>query len=274
MNCSASYVITYLCCYEASSEAASDKSERFPVWSYFRLHQTKDKKTLCSKKKKRKKRTKTSGEKLMGSGQVWKRLIVMDYDTQLQYVPTSVMWRDKIILPLSKILFKGFLFFREGERKERNSELPVCFSMILATSLVWTEGFFQDSCIWRVLIVDHIPAPLWSLSWWIIYFAGTETCSGAPQRRIQCPEEDVRSIGFCVFSQVCYIEVLHCLWYLRIWPLFFPSSLKPLKKVFSTANYEAFPTLSLKTGLHHCTLCWFLLHVHSLQLEVESDPRS
>lgn len=205
MNCSASYVVTYLCCYEASKEAASDKSDRFPVWSYFRLHQTEDKKTLCSKKKKRKKRTKTSGEKLICSGQVWKRLIVMDYDTQLQYVPTSVMRRDKIILPLSKILFKSFLFFREGERKERNSELPVCFSMILATSLVWTEGFFQDSCIWRVLIVDHIPAPLWSLSWWIICFAGAETCSGAPQRRIQCPEEDLRSVGFwCVQSGLLY----------------------------------------------------------------------
>lgn len=102
MNCFASYVITYLCCYKGCSEAASDKSDRFPVWSYFRLQQTEDKKTLCSKKKKQ---NQTSGEKPMCSGQLWKRLIAMDCDTQLQYVPTSVMWRDKIILPLSKIQF-------------------------------------------------------------------------------------------------------------------------------------------------------------------------
>lgn len=161
MNCFASYVITYLCCYEACSEAASDKSDTFPVWSYFRLQQTEDKKTLCSKKKKQ---NQTSGEKLMCSGQLWKRLIVMDCGTQLQYVPTSVMWRDKIILPLSKIHFKSVLFFGEGEREECNSALPVCFSMILATGLVWIEGFFQDWFTCRVFIVDHVLTPSWSLS--------------------------------------------------------------------------------------------------------------
>lgn len=35
---------------------------------------------------------------------------------------------------------------------------------------------------------------------------------------------------------------------------FFHSSLQPPKKIFSTANYKAFPTLSLNTGLDHCTL--------------------
>lgn len=161
MNCFASYVITYLCCYEACSEAASAKSDRFPVWSYFRLQQTEDKKTLCSRKKKH---NLTSGEKLMCSGQLWKRLIVMDCNTQLQYIPTSVMWKDKIILPLFKINFKRFLFFREGERKECNSALPVCFSMIFAIGVVWTEGFFQDWFTWRVLIVDHVLTPSGSLS--------------------------------------------------------------------------------------------------------------
>lgn len=30
---------------------------------------------------------------------------------------------------------------------------------------------------------------------------------------------------------------------------------QPLKKIFSTANYKAFPTLSLNTGLDRFTLC-------------------
>lgn len=47
---------------------------------------------------------------------------------------------------------------------------------------------------------------------------------------------------------------------------------EPLKKIFSTANYKAFPTLSLNTGLDCFTLCWFLLCVHSS--EAESGPCS
>lgn len=36
-------------------------------------------------------------------------------------------------------------------------------------------------------------------------------------------------------------------------------ALKPLKKIFSAANYKAFPALSLNAGLDHCALCQFLL---------------
>lgn len=43
----------------------------------------------------------------------------MDYDKQLQFVPTSVMRRDRIILPLSEVLLKGFLLFRERERVQQ-----------------------------------------------------------------------------------------------------------------------------------------------------------
>lgn len=47
---------------------------------------------------------------------------------------------------------------------------------------------------------------------------------------------------------------------------------QPLKNIFLTANYKAFPTLSLNTGLDHFTLCWFLLREHSS--EAESGPCS
>lgn len=45
----------------------------------------------------------------------------MDYDKQLQFIPTSVMRRDRIILPLSEILLKGFLLFRERERAQQSA---------------------------------------------------------------------------------------------------------------------------------------------------------
>lgn len=145
-------------------------------------------------------------------------------------------------------------------------------SVILATFLAWTEGFFQDRYIWRVLIVDHDMAPLWSLSCRITS-PGAENCLAAPCQWVQCLGEDLRSTR----SQ-CAQAVLWNRGYLAHGTCgfghkaFLHSSLKPLKKIFSTANYKAFPALSLNTGLDHCTLHWFLLRARSSESEGESGP--
>lgn len=141
---------------------------------------------------------KTSGEKLMCSGQLWKRLIVMDYDTQLQYIPTSVIWRDKIILPLSEALFKEFFAF---QRKGKSVTAPCAFlhdpcnvsslNWRLLPRLIYLEGancrpwhgslmkpFMSDHFSWsRELLGSSLPVgPVSGRGSWEHEFSG---CSGS-----------------------------------------------------------------------------------------------
>lgn len=115
-------------------------------------------------------------------------------------------------------------------------------------------------------------APLWSLSCRITS-PGAENCLAAPCQWVQCLGEDPgstrsRGVQAALFSGG-YLARGTCAFGLKA---FLHSSLKPLKKIFSTANYKALPALSLNTGLDHCTLHWFLLRVHSSESERGQAP--
>lgn len=115
-------------------------------------------------------------------------------------------------------------------------------------------------------------APLWSLSCRITS-PGAENCLAAPCQWVQCLGEDPgstrsRGVQAALFSGG-YLARGTCAFGLKA---FLHSSLKPLKKILSTANYKALPALSLNTGLDHCTLHWFLLRVHSSESERGQAP--